>query len=122
MNLKKILILLSLLIFTPTLGEELKKENFSDHELNFYSGMFDFSDDGKRSTIFGIQHQDESLLRDTFLGTLSPVSGIMVTADTAGYIYTGVQAQYKFGNINVTPSFTPGLYHEGEGKDLGHPV
>ena len=46
----------------------------------------------------------------------------MVTADTAGYIYTGVQAQYKFGNINVTPSFTPGLYHEGEGKDLGHPV
>ena len=58
MNLKKILILLSLLIFTPTLGEELKKENFSDHELNFYSGMFDFSDDGKRSTIFGIQHQD----------------------------------------------------------------
>ena len=84
--------------------------------------MFDFSDDGKRSTIFGIQHQDESLLRDTFLGTLSPVSGIMVTADTAGYIYTGVQAQYKFGNINVTPSFTPGLYHEGEGKDLGHPV
>tara|TARA_B100000700_G_C14859015_1_gene767704 strand:- start:112 stop:624 length:513 start_codon:yes stop_codon:yes gene_type:complete len=122
MNLKKILILLSLLIFTPTLGEEFKKENFSDHELNFYSGMFDFSDDGKRSTIFGIQHQDESLLRDTFLGTLSPVSGIMVTADTAGYIYTGVQAQYKFGNINVTPSFTPGLYHEGEGKDLGHPV
>ena len=122
MKLKKILILLSLLIFTPTLGEELKKENFSDHELNFYSGMFDFSDDGKRSTIFGIQHQDESLLRDTFLGTLSPVSGIMVTADTAGYIYTGVQAQYKFGNINVTPSFTPGLYHEGEGKDLGHPV
>ena len=122
MNLKKILILLSLLIFTPTLGEELKKENFSAHELNFYSGMFDFSDDGKRSTIFGIQHQDESLLRDTFLGTLSPVSGIMVTADTAGYIYTGVQAQYKFGNINVTPSFTPGLYHEGEGKDLGHPV
>ncbi len=113
---------MSLLIFTPTFGEELKKENFSDHELNFYSGMFDFSDDGKRSTIFGIQHQDESLLRDTFLGTLSPVSGIMVTADTAGYIYTGVQAQYKFGNINVTPSFTPGLYHEGEGKDLGHPV
>ena len=34
--------------------------------------------------------------------------------------YTGVQAQYKLGILNITPSFTPGLYHEGDGKDLGH--
>ena len=38
----------------------------------------------------------------------------------AGYVYTGIQAQYKLGNLNITPSFTPGLYHEGDGKDLGH--
>ena len=31
-----------------------------------------------------------------------------------------MQAQYKIGKINFTPSFTPGLYHEGDGKDLGH--
>jgi len=31
-----------------------------------------------------------------------------------------VQAQYKVGKINLTPSFTPGLYNEGNGKDLGH--
>jgi len=31
-----------------------------------------------------------------------------------------VQAQYKIGKINLTPSFTPGLYSEGNGKDLGH--
>ena len=46
----------------------------------------------------------------------------MITADNASYIYTGVQAQYKVGNINFTPSFTPGLYHEGDGKDLGHVI
>ena len=40
--------------------------------------------------------------------------------DNAGYIYTGVQAQYKLGVLNLTPSFTPGIYHEGDGKDLGH--
>ena len=28
--------------------------------------------------------------------------------------------EYKIGSLNVTPSFTPGLYHEGDGKDLGH--
>ena len=92
----------------------------NDHEWNFYSGMFDFSDDGKRASLFGIQHQNENLTRDSFLGTLSPVTGFMITADNATYAYTGIQAQYKLGNLNITPSFTPGLYHEGDGKDLGH--
>ena len=46
----------------------------------------------------------------------------MLTADTATYLYTGIQAEYKIGKLNLTPSFTPGLYHEGDGKDLGHLV
>ena len=24
--------------------------------------------------------------------------------------------------MKITPSFTPGLYHEGDGKDLGHVI
>ena len=44
----------------------------------------------------------------------------MITADNATYFYTGVQAQYKIGVLNFTPSFTPGYYKEGDGKDLGH--
>ena len=98
-------------------------ENLSnEHEFNFFSGVFDFSDTGKRSTIFGIQHQNENLLRDSFLGTLSPVTGALITADNATYFYTGVQAQYNIGKIKLTPSFTPGLYNQGDGKDLGHAV
>ena len=89
-------------------------------EVRFYTGMFDFSDDGKRSSLIGIQHQNENLNRDTFLGNLSPVSGALITADNAAYIYTGVQAQYKLGSLNITPSFAPGYYNEGNGKDLGH--
>ena len=26
--------------------------------INFYTGMFDFSDEGKKSTLVGIQHQN----------------------------------------------------------------
>ena len=89
---------------------------------NFYTGMFDFSDDKKSSQLFGIEHQNENLYKDTFLGTLSPVTGFLVTADTATYLYTGVQAEYNLGKINLTPSFTPGLYGQGDGKDLGHLV
>jgi len=103
----------------PINAEELKNIN-QNSELNVYTGMFDFSDDGKSSSLIGLQHQNENLNRDTFLGNLSPVTGFLITADNAGYIYTGVQAQYKVGALNFTPSFTPGLYHQGNGKDLGH--
>ena len=92
----------------------------NEHEINFYTGVFDFSDDGQRAGLFGMQHQNENLSRNSFLGTLSPITGFMITENNAGYIYTGIQAQYKAGKLNITPSFTPGLYGEGDGKDLGH--
>ena len=101
-------------------AEELN--NNQNTEFNVYTGVFDFSDDGKKSNLFGFQHQNENLNRDTFLGNLSPVTGGLITADNAAYVYTGVQAQYKIGALNFTPSFTPGLYHEGDGKDLGHVI
>ena len=121
MNLKKIYFVIILILINSHLvySEEVELKQ-SDKVLSVYSGMFDFSDDGKRSTLVGIQHQNENLNRDTFLGNLSPITGALITADNAGYVYTGVQAQYKLGNLNITPSFTPGLYHEGDGKDLGH--
>ena len=115
------LLILSFLISLPLLAEELKLEN-NNTEFNVYTGMFDFSDDGKRSTLIGFEHQNINLNRDTFLGNLSPITGALVTADAAGYFYTGVQAQYKLGALNFTPSFTPGLYFEGDGKDLGHVI
>ena len=120
---KTFFVILSVTIFLSSIAKaEDTKYSFGNHELNFFSGMFDFSDKGKRSAIFGIQHQDENLLRDSFLGTLSPVTGVMITADNASYFYTGVQAQYRVGKLNIVPSFTPGIYNEGDGKDLGHPI
>jgi len=120
MNLKKIIINLFLIIFAFSSIADEKVLNNQNEELNIFTGMFDFSDDGKKSSLIGFQHQNENLNRDTFLGNLSPVTGVLITADNAGYFYTGVQAQYKLGALNFTPSFTPGLYHEGDGKDLGH--
>ena len=120
MILKKIISILFFLFFVFSANAEELKNYEKNTEFNVYSGMFDFSDDGKRSTLIGIQHQNENLNRDTFLGNLSPITGVLITSDNAGYVYTGVQAQYKIGILNITPSFTPGLYHEGDGKDLGH--
>ena len=111
-----------LFLFVFPLNSEENKENFNEHSLNFYTGMFDFSDDGKKSTLIGVQHQNENLYRDSFLGTISPVSGFLITGDSATYLYTGIQAEYNIGKMNLTPSFTPGLYGQGDGKDLGHIV
>ena len=117
------ILLVAFLLFFPyqLKSDELKKLP-NEHEINFYSGMFDFSDNGKKSAIIGMQHQNENLTRKSFLGTLSPITGAMITADNAAYFYTGIQAQYKIGAINLTPSFTPGIYEKGDGKDLGHVV
>ena len=90
--------------------------------INFYTGMFDFSDDGKRASLYGIEHQNENFYKDTIIGKLTPVSGGMITKDKATYIYTGVEANYYLGKLSVTPSFTPGYYRQGDGKDLGYPL
>ena len=122
MNFKKFIISLLIITFAFCSTAEEKALNDQNTEFSVFTGTFDFSDDGKKSSLIGFQHQDENLNRDTFLGNLSPITGLLVTADNAGYIYTGVQAQYKLGALNFTPSFTPGLYHEGNGKDLGHVI
>ena len=105
----------------PLKSDDLRKLT-DPHEYNFYTGIFDFSDEGKKSTLVGIQHQNENLYRDSFFGTISPVTGFLITGDSATYLYTGIQAEYNIGKINLTPSFTPGLYVQGDGKDLGHLV
>jgi hypothetical protein len=117
----KIFIFFLLLFPSQVISEDLVKID-SEHEINFYSGMFDFSDKGKKSPILGLQHQNENLTRNSFLGVISPVTGALLTADNAAYFYTGIQAQYQIGSLDITPSFTPGLYSEGNGKDLGHPI
>ena len=91
-------------------------------ELNIFTGMFDFSDHKQAAGVLGLQHQNEELFRKSFLGKLSPVTGGFLTENSAAYLYTGVQAEYELGFLTITPSFAPGYYHEGDGKDLGSPL
>jgi len=113
------LVILSFLVSSSIFAEDIKVNN-DNTKFNIYSGIFDFSDSGKKSTLIGFQHQNTDLNKDTFLGNLSPITGFMFTTDSATYLYTGVQAQYSLGRLNIIPSFTPGLYNMGDGKDLGH--
>ena len=106
------------LFFSTVNGEEQKIDD--QHQFNIFSGNFDFSDDKQKAILVGFQHQNEMLKRDTFLGSLSPITGGFLTENSASYIYSGVEWNFDLGPINFTPSFAPGLYGEGDGKDLGH--
>ena len=119
---KTLIIFLILVGFTKNISADETKPSDS-HQFNFFSGVFDINTSSKKSSeLFGIQHSNEDLFRDTFLGKLSPITGLMMTADTSSYFYTGVQAEYKIGKLNLVPSFAPGLYTMGDGKDLGSPL
>ena len=113
----KFLIFLALLtyILNPALADTGKKE------ISVYTGTFDVIDKegDDQTTLFGIEHRNPDLFRNTFLGKFAPVSGGFMTGDSSVYLYTGIEGQYGVGPLKILPSFTPGYYEKGEGKDLG---
>ena len=113
------LIIIILITATKLYADE--KINIKGNQLNFFTGNFDFSDSKQKAILVGFQHQDENLNRDTFIGNISPITGGFITENSAAYIYTGIEWNMEMGGGMIfTPSFAPGLYHEGDGKDLGH--
>ena len=122
MHLKKLSLFLLLIVFiTPSYSEIKNKISGIENEYNFFIGTFDTIDKegDDKSKLYGLEHKNENLFRDTFLGKFSPVSGGFLTAKKSMYLYTGVQAEYKLGPLNIIPSFAPGYYKQGDGKNLG---
>ena len=109
-----------IIIFTLLFSSVNADDKNSGNKWSFYTGTFDFSDEGAKSTLYGVQYINLNSQYDSFLGNLNPVTGFFITVDNAKYIYTGFQTTYDKGSFNVTPSFTPGLYDKGNGKDLRH--
>ena len=102
-----------------------KKDNDSKH-ISFYTGTFDSKDENgigetqnDKTTLVGIEHKNKDLFRNTWIGRFSPTTGAFVTKKNSIYLYTGVEADYNLGPINISPSFAPGYYEAGNGKNLG---
>jgi len=105
-----------------SMAEEPLNTKERETELNVYTGLFDFSDDKQKAGLIGVQHQNEDLFRNSFLGKISPITGGFLTENNAFYLYSGIQAEYDLGFLTFTPSFSPGYYNYGDGKDLGYPL
>ena len=113
----KLLIILSLFLCMTGLSIAGDKNN----DVSFYTGTFDLIDkEGDDQTnLFGIEHKNSNLFRETLLGKFSPISGAFMTGNNSIYLYTGIEGQYGVGPLKILPSFSPGYYEKGNGKDLG---
>ena len=99
----------------------IAKANDANNDISIYTGTFDVIDKegDDKSTLFGVEHKNPDLFRDTFLGKFKPVTGAFMTTNSSLYLYTGVEGQYGIGPVKILPSFAPGYYEKGDGKDLG---
>ena len=113
----KFRIYIFLIIFTLS---PLKADE-SSNEISFITGTFDVIDKegDDKTSLFGIEHKNPDLFRDTFLGQFKRITGGFITGNNSAYFYTGIEAQYGLGPLKILPSFTPGYYEKGGGKDLG---
>ena len=115
----KFKLLIALLITILTFSKVTANEG--DTDISVFTGTFDVIDKegDDETTLFGIEHKNPNLFRDTFLGKFKPVTGAFMTGKSSVYLYTGVEAQYGIGPLKILPSFAPGYYEKGDGKDLG---
>ena len=90
-------------------------------DISIYTGTFDIIDKegDDQTSLIGLEHRNSDLFRNTFLGKFKPLTGIFMTGNSSVYLYTGVEGQYDIGPLKILPSFSPGLYEKGDGKDLG---
>lgn len=85
--------------------------------VSFSAGWYDFNDAWDAGE-FRIEWRGSP-----WVWGIRPLAGLMATSDVAAYGYGGVALDLYFGRrIVVTPSFAAGLYHDGDGKDLGSAV
>ena len=115
----KLKVFITLLLLLGTFKPSIADENNTN--LTVYTGVFDTIDQegDDQTSLLGVEHRNTELFRDTFLGKLSPLTGAFLTGNNSVYLYTGVEGQYGVGPIKILPSFSPGIYEKGDGKDLG---
>ena len=101
-------VVFSLITASPTRAED---PDF----LSVSLGSFDTFDD-QTAAEFRLEYRS-----DKRFWIFKPFSGFMATSDKALYGYLGVLVDLYFGRrFVVTPSFAPGAWSRGDGKDLGH--
>ncbi len=85
--------------------------------LSFGIGSFNVQRE-RRTAEFQIEYK---FAKSLFMAR--PMIGAFMTSKSAFYVYTGIGWDLHFSRYLVlTPSFAPGLYFQGNDKNLGYPL
>ena len=113
--LKKTSLLFYLLFFFFFSNSSFAAERNDKNLLTFGGGIWDWND-AETSGLFNIEYR-----HGTRYGPFKPMTGVLINTDHGFYGYAGIRIDlYLTNSIVITPSFAPGLYEKGDGKDLGH--
>lgn len=86
--------------------------------LIFGAGVFDMNDDDT-APMLSIEFIDDR----KWLWEFKPMTGFFLNFDGGMYAYAGLALDVHLGRrLVLTPSLAPGLYFEGDSKDLGHVI
>lgn len=110
--------LIALLFFLfPLLvqAEETSKKRVNPKLLNVGFGVYDIIH-SPHNVLFQLEYR--SVLKSCLY--LRPLVGVMGTSKATLYVYGGLAGDIFLSKSTVlTPSFAPGLYFKGNGKELG---
>ena len=98
-------------------GLSLAAERNDKNLFTFGAGLWDWNNN-QTAGLFNVEYR-----HGTRYGPFKPMTGGLITTDNGFHIYAGIRMDlYLTNKIVVTPSFAPGLYEKGDGKDLGHVI
>jgi len=108
-----LLLLLTILLSTFATAQ------IKDPELIAVSGSyFDFNKKVNTAFEFRVEYR-----HDKGWWKIRPFAGAMITSDGSSYFFAGGLVNFFIGeHFVITPSFAPGVYFKGNGKDLYFPL
>jgi lipid A 3-O-deacylase len=118
MSLIKIVIALVLLLCFSQAAHT--KESYGPSHLMLGPGLFDFDRNHTHPRVFGqIEYRWEVNCHH-----IRPLAAFFITTDTNFFACGGIAYDiFLFGKrMVITPSFAPGVYYKGHGKQLGFPL
>jgi lipid A 3-O-deacylase len=81
------------------------------------TGWFDANRRRNQAAELRVEYRSPSLT-----GGLRAVAATLATSDGSLFVGTGFAYEVRLGAWDVTPTFVPGVYRHGEGRDLGYPL
>lgn len=112
---RRIVGFVSVALLLSSAGAAIAEDDFREPDfITIGAGGFDVNDDWTAGQL------EAQFRLNTRLWIFRPQIGMFITSDAAFYAYGGIYTDIFFGRrVVLSPSFSVGGFHDGDGKELG---